>query len=162
MRASHVDRIPLKKVPCFLVLFLFMSACGGSHPRYTPPQPESRRAALVRLGQALEGLPYRWGGGDIDGFDCSGLVYYVYDCFGYALPRKAAEMAESLTLSPVTRPPQGGDVLLFRIEGAWHAGLALDGTSFLHAPKKGDPVRREILNRFWRSLLKGLIEPPAT
>ena len=118
--------------------------------------------ALVRLIHALEGLPYRWGGGDIDGFDCSGLAYYVYDCFGYPLPRSAEEMSRVLSQSPVNHPPQGGDVLLFQLDGAWHVGLAVDGKTFVHAPKSGTFIRREPLNRYWRSLLKGLIEPPAT
>src|SRR5690348_11325624 len=55
-----------------------------------PPVPSLGNEIALRAISQL-GKPYVWGGADLTGFDCSGLVRYIYDQVGIAVPRTAAE-----------------------------------------------------------------------
>jgi hypothetical protein len=57
-------------------------ACAACAVRTEQEIRNVLRRQIVGLAQCLAGIPYVYGGSDIDGFDCSGLVFYVYDCFG--------------------------------------------------------------------------------
>jgi cell wall-associated NlpC family hydrolase len=99
--------------------------------------PSAARAALAFLG-----VPYLWGGESPAGFDCSGLVHYVYARLGVVLPRVAEDQAR--VGAPVTRPAiRPGDAVFFADASGYvhHEGLALGGDLFVHAPHTGDVVR---------------------
>ena len=115
------------------------------------------RGKLVLLTDNLIGLPYRWGGTDIDGFDCSGLVVYVYDCFGIKLvrtARKQAGMDKRVSLSDA-RP---GDVVVFKLNSRWHSGIYRGNNRFIHAPNSRTRVRLEVLSPYWNSRLRAVID----
>ena len=69
-----------------LIITLLTSCCLV---RKEPGKVWDLRGKIVLLAKSLAGLPYKYGGHEIDGFDCSGLIYYVYDSFGIKLPRTA-------------------------------------------------------------------------
>jgi cell wall-associated NlpC family hydrolase len=81
------------------------------------------------------GCSYSWGGKDPStGFDCSGLVYYVYQHFGYTLNRVAAEQAlNGRHVDPADM--QAGDILCFYSGGSYigHVGIYIGNNRFVHA-----------------------------
>ena len=84
------------------------------------------------------GMPYVWGGAGPGGFDCSGLVMYVYAQVGVSLPHNAAAMYGYGT--PVSYSDlQAGDLVFF--SGLGHVGIYIGGGQFIHAPHTGDVVK---------------------
>lgn len=96
---------------------------------------------IVNYAESFLGVPYVYGGTSPSGFDCSGLVYYCYRHFGYAVNRTAASLAYNGTSVSSLRP---GDVLLFTsVDGGYigHCGIYIGGGQFIHAPHTGDVVK---------------------
>jgi len=154
-----------------LLLATLLAGCGGqpvdptnppaAERTPTPPeghaQPRSagERAAVVAARQV--GVPYRYGGNTVSGFDCSGLVQYAYASTGRHLPRTTADLWRH------TRPVPGedlepGDVLFFDIEGkVAHVGLYLGQRRFVHAPASGREVTIDDLDSafYRRAFIRG-------
>lgn len=117
--------------------------------RYIPatptPTPPPTPVPLNPLGEDIAayaqeflGSEYRYGGKDPEtGFDCSGLVYYVYGNFGIPLNRTAADMAKNGERVP-REELQPGDILLFR-RGGWigHAGIYIGDEQYIHSMDVG-------------------------
>ena len=95
---------------------------------------------------ALVGKPYRYGGADLHGFDCSGLVYYIYHELGIEVPRSAADQHRSA--EPVTRDDmQPGDLVFFRIRHRIsHVGIYVGDNRFVHAPRPGKHIELRTLD----------------
>ncbi len=103
--------------------------------------------AIVDTAMQFLGTPYVWGGTSPAGFDCSGLVYYVYGLYGIKLNRVAQAMyynGVDVDLNDL----QPGDILLFgsSIYNIWHAALYVGGGTFIHAPYSGTVVRTQGLS----------------
>jgi cell wall-associated NlpC family hydrolase len=103
--------------------------------------------AAVRYCMRYLGVPYVWGGADPSGFDCSGLVMYVFARFGVVLPHYAASQA---TMG-VPVPPdqlQTGDLVFFGSpvpSGIHHVGMYVGNGLFIEAPHTGDVVKVSLL-----------------
>jgi cell wall-associated NlpC family hydrolase len=89
------------------------------------------------------GVPYRWGGADPYGFDCSGLTQYVWARFGVRMPHyTVAQFRAFPRVPPGQEAP--GDLVFFRGGGGEppeHEGIYLGQGRFIHAPHTGDVVR---------------------
>src|SRR5687768_16067716 len=121
------------------------------------PSPASDGYALSGTALSLRGAPYRFGGVDPVGFDCSGFVRYVYQQHGVAMPREVREqfrvgkMVDRDRLEP-------GDLVFFSTvaPGASHVGIVIGGDQFVHAPSERGVVRVENLSsQYWASRFVG-------
>jgi NlpC/P60 family len=113
------------------------------------PLPNVAAATLLQTAMALQGAPYRMGGADPSGFDCSGFVQYVFWQHGVALPRTVTALAGTGEQAKVL---EAGDLVFFAIDHASisHVGIALGSGRFVHAPSSRGVVRIESLTApYW-------------
>ncbi len=132
----------------------------GTAPDRSPARPRPAAVdgyAVVGTALSLRGVPYREGGADPNGFDCSGLVHYVFAQHGVSVPRAVPELfragraVETAELAP-------GDLLFFSTTGpgATHVAIAIGGDEFVHAPKSNGTVRVERLSdTYWAARFLG-------
>jgi hypothetical protein len=115
----------------------------------TNPEPGTRNLELVPVpvlttALSFTGVPYRNGGSDPAGFDCSGFVQWVFAQHGMPLPREVKEQWRNGR--EVDRDEvMPGDLVFFQTvsRGASHVGIALGGDQFVHAPSSNGVVRVE-------------------
>lgn len=167
-------RLNLLIIPCLLAT-LVGCASTPDQPGAAYPVLRSGAASMVDPGTAspvspmnnevifrafsLIGTPYRWGGSSPDtGFDCSGLINYVYlEAAGVSLPRTTAGLTALKNQAPA-KALVPGDLLLFAMNGGRvnHAGIYVGEGRFLHAPSSGGKVRVDELQAgYWQRTFKG-------
>ena len=121
-----------------------------AHPGVGHPQAAS--IALRYLG-----VPYVWGGSSPSGFDCSGLVMYVYAQLGISLPHyTVAQWGATAHISLSQAQP--GDLVFF--DGLGHVGIYLGNNQFVHAPHTGTVVQVASLSGYYASALVGVGRVP--
>jgi cell wall-associated NlpC family hydrolase len=114
---------------------------------------QGRVQTLLKRAMTLLGTPYRWGGNSPDsGFDCSGLVGYVFrTALGIELPRVSREMAgngEQVERGALA----AGDLVFFGRRGKRvdHVGIYMGNGRFVHAPRTGRDVTVSSLDEgYW-------------
>jgi cell wall-associated NlpC family hydrolase len=136
---------------------MLLHACAGPATRPGPivrPQAAAEKANDVLFrALGLVGTPYRYGGNTPEGgFDCSGLVGYVYrDAAGVGLPRSSRELA-TMDVPRIDRTHLASGDLVFFGQGrtATHVGIYVGENRFVHAPATGGTVRLDQLDaRYW-------------
>ena len=172
--APSALRGPTWKVVTGLLVTLAIAGCGRDDVRPTPrrgavvPQrdwptvvpadPASANAVLMRA-ISLVGTPYRYGGNTPEGgFDCSGLVNYVYrDMLDLKLPRTSRDLAA--WQGPKIAPERlaTADLVFFGSGGqVSHVGIYVGEGRFVHAPSTGGTVRLDHLDgSYWRDHYSG-------
>jgi len=116
-----------------------------------PADPAAANAVLMRA-ISLVGTPYRYGGNTPQGgFDCSGLVNYVYrDMLDLRLPRTSRQLSEyqGPRIAPGELAP--ADLVFFGDRGqVSHVGIYVGEGRFVHAPSTGGTVRLDRLDGAW-------------
>lgn len=143
---------------CALLAALWLAGCAapGGPPTETAGvrvDPE-RRTEVIMTALSLLQTDYRYGSaGPAQGFDCSGLVKYVFDvAAGAALPHNTAQIA-GLSRPIQRRQLQPGDFVFFDTLGRpnSHMGIYMGGGRFINAPSTGGRVRIDSLeNPYYR------------
>jgi cell wall-associated NlpC family hydrolase len=108
---------------------------------------------VVKYAKRLLGVPYVYGGSSpASGFDCSGLVRYVYGHFGVRLAHSSfAQFTSGLRVSRGALEP--GDLVFF--DGLGHVGIYIGKGRFIHAPHSGTRVRIDPLGGWYTSTFDG-------
>jgi cell wall-associated NlpC family hydrolase len=147
------------RITSALVLCLSLSVLGvpiafadADVPAASTLLPESASQRAADLAESYAGSPYAWGGASPAGFDCSGLVMWVYQQFGVEVAH-VAEGALSVG-TPVERDAlRPGDVLVFGDtyrSGPSHAGIYLGDGRFVHAVDEAHGVMVSSLeSEYW-------------
>ena len=109
--------------------------------------PDQAGVRIARFAHKLLGVPYSWGGDSPrSGFDCSGLVRFVYSHFGVRLPHSSYADAALGVMVP-RRALRPGDLVFF--DGDSHVGIYIGKNRFIHAPHSGSPVQITNLSSSW-------------
>jgi len=112
---------------------------------------------IVGTALSLRGSPYRNGGSDPRGFDCSGFIWYVFGQHGIRVPRTVGELFREGVPVDVGAI-EAGDLLFFATDSTAvsHVAMAIGSDSFVHAPSARGEVRVERLgSQYWSSRFVG-------
>jgi cell wall-associated NlpC family hydrolase len=146
-------RVPTRAIlPLLASIAMLTTGCAG-----TPTAPAARSAgrlivepriadetvggAIADVAMGMVGTRYLYGGTDpMQGFDCSGLVYYAYGQAGYRVPRSSQELFRAARKISVEEADPG-DLMFFQDQAKLsHVGIYLGDGLFVHAPATGKNV----------------------
>jgi len=144
---------------CLMTGLAIMTGCASHSPPpgSTPAVRQSsspsmhvtpQAAAVIRTARVLKGTRYKWGGYSPDvGFDCSGLVWFVYHQHRVNLPRVSWQQfgaGHAIKYSAI----QPGDLVFYKVDKSGkslHVGIVTDRGTFIHAPSSGKKVMESSL-----------------
>jgi cell wall-associated NlpC family hydrolase len=107
---------------------------------------------VSRQAHKYIGTPYKFGGRSPKGFDCSGLVWYLYKQHGVNLPDASHKQAGAgVKVKKDDMVP--GDLIFFQTNGKiHHVGLYVGGGKMIHAPGKGKKVvKTSLKDKYYRT-----------
>lgn len=148
---------------------LLLSGCSSNDKAHLTisPSPIKSQAGNQRAAQdalQLQGHPYLYGGASPEvGFDCSGLVVYVYHRQGLRLPRDTESLVRQLpAIPPAQRQP--GDLLFFNTttdKPFSHVGIYIGNERFVHAPSQrtGRVMTSSLEQPYWRERFVAVRRP---
>lgn len=116
----------------------------------------TKRPSKINLDKETQhwlGVPYKLGGNDFTGIDCSGLVLSIYrDVYKIKLPRTTKEQALIGTLVDTTQL-RTGDLIFFNTsgKGVSHVGIYLGQNQFLHASTSKGVIKSSMHQAYYKS-----------
>lgn len=138
----------IKPIIFSTILFFLLVSCGAKkQPAYT----KSVEDRLEQQYLQYKGTPYKYGGTDKRGFDCSGFVQIVYsNAFGVQLPRSTSNMrgigkkVSKSRLNP-------GDLVFFRPSRKYqHVGIYVSNNQFMHSSTSKGIIKSDLDNPYWK------------
>jgi cell wall-associated NlpC family hydrolase len=173
METAHYPGKRLLAPASLALAVALLAACGGAPqavrhstprpvlpavwPSVPPARPAEANTVLMRA-LSLVGTPYRYGGNTPEtGFDCSGLVGYVFrDSLSRALPRTSSALGAAGDGIGLERMATGDLVVFGDGAAVSHVGIYVGEGRFVHAPSSGGTVRLDRLDApYWRDHLLG-------
>jgi LysM repeat protein len=113
-------------------------------------------AAFIDAAKSVMGVPYVWAGSTVNGFDCSGFIYYAANQAGYKIGRYSAEGYHSRTF--YVDQPQPGDLVFFENtykKGISHLGIYIGNNEFIHADEKKGITISNLSNPYYTAHFEG-------
>lgn len=108
-----------------------------------PPYSVISSDQILKVSAKYVGTPYVFGGSNPRGFDCSGLILFVYAQFGISLPHSVSAQARAgILIAPEDARP--GDLIIYNDHG--HSGIYAGNGQMYHAPQRGDYVKLGTIN----------------
>lgn len=143
-----------------LAAAVFIAGCGSAPTSQRPQQSSGQGVSRLSPEQAddiaihavgLVGTPYRYGGNTPDsGFDCSGLIGYVYRSRAGVSPPRTVAQLDGFGRSISKNELRVGDLVVFGRGTPTHAGIYVGEDRFVHAPSTGGTVRLDSLKSvYW-------------
>ena len=159
------------RIPAFLIALVFAAAAQAA-PAPVGDDLDSllaEKGLLARIDQVRQsvgvhaselvftamgflGAPYRRGGSTAEtGFDCSGLIGYVYQTRGGVVPPRTVSKLQGWGQPISNGNVRSGDLVLFgKADAVTHAGIYVGEGRFVHAPSTGGVVRLDYLSsKYW-------------
>jgi cell wall-associated NlpC family hydrolase len=135
-------------VPLLVAALLMGCATGAPRGPVSSERELAVRQQLLQEALGQIGRPYVYGGGDGEGFDCSGLVVHIYADAGYGLPRTAAQIKRHGTAIR-RQQAQPGDLLFYRLGRGDHVVVYIGDGRAIHAPASGRTVEVITVDSPW-------------
>ncbi len=136
-----------------LGIVILLSACSNmqSIENSASSTQSNQQTNLMAVFHHYEGTPYRYGGQDKSGFDCSGFIGVAYqEAYRLKLPRTTEQIARSG--KPVRRDQlKLGDIVFFQTSvKQLHAGIYINDGQFIHASTSKGVIKSSMENRYWQ------------
>ena len=148
--------------PSYALLFIMILLIGcGSSPKHKPGRQrfaKNQMQQLVTTAKNYLGSPYKYGGRDTLGFDCSGLVNRVYArALGIKLPRTTGGLYEA-SFQINSKDARAGDLAFFRIRGARidHVGMMINRYEFIHSSTSRGVIVSAFVDDYYRVRFFGI------
>lgn len=154
----------LRTILCILISSLVFSCSHQPQDNQIPVEQDDNYASInkqgdkiVALAHSLLGSPYKYGGATPNGFDCSGLVFYIHGKLGIRTARTSLQQyktSKALRINEIAP----GDLVFFKLNThtVSHVGIFIGENRFIHAPKRGKAVSVNTLNdEFWKPKFVG-------
>lgn len=109
-------------------------------PITLPSDISEQAKALIEESEKYLKVPYLWGGESPEGFDCSGLMQYVFRSQEVDIPRVSEEQqsfAKPISMAEI----KPGDLVFNKSSESTHVGMYIGDDMFIHAPHTGDVVK---------------------
>jgi lipoprotein Spr len=136
-------KISLKKIITITSLLLVVSSCktASTNPTYKKENKNSIAQKLINSATQNIGTPYKAGGKTKAGFDCSGLIYTIFESNQITMPRTSIQQSKTgQILNPKKETIKKGDLLFFKTNGSSqinHVGIVIetkeDEILFIHS-----------------------------
>lgn len=158
------DNTDMRKLILLAVIFAFIACSGPARRVETVPQPLAKKSAGHLISEANRhiGEPYRYGGTNSHGWDCSGFVRAIYNrSLSLQLPRSSEEMHDLGVEIPLSKG-RAGDLVFFNINSKKpsHVGIYIGGRNFVHVSTSLGVIVSSLEEDYYRKHFLGLRRLP--
>ena len=136
------------KLLIVISLVILFSSCGSSKKAFSE---NTTKVKLETQYKNYKGIPYKYGGTDKRGFDCSGFTQIVYsNAFNIQLPR-TTEAIGKLGKKVSKHKLKPGDLVFFRPSRKYrHVGIFMGNTLFMHSSTSKGIIKSSLDNPYWK------------